>query len=340
MAAGENIVCPICHSAHPDKLFDTDSKAVVRHLLSADNMPLFEQCRQKVEHLWDSKVAAYYHCTVCTFEFAHPFIAGDADFYSFIYDTENKYPAEKWEYSISLISIGQFIKTAALPARLLEIGAGNGSFLKLLGGNLLPSSEIYSTELSEAGARIIGLMGFTCFQKDLQQISKEDLGGKVSIVCMFQVLEHLEGIHDLFEKLNDITFFGSRLYISVPNNLQRRFFEIHKIKYDLPPVHVGRYNVKSLDHLSEAHGWKVLRHCIQPSTYKQRILKFIYASYAKGQQVFNPEKYKSKPLRIFLRYCMLATLVFFHIRIIVGLRSRKLGVSQLFELERKNMQKI
>jgi 2-polyprenyl-3-methyl-5-hydroxy-6-metoxy-1,4-benzoquinol methylase len=336
MIKDKTAICPVCKSSHVDKLFETDSLAVVRHLLNAGKMAVKEQCKQKIETLWESNNAAFYVCRDCTFEFAHPFIAGDADFYSFVYDVESNYPADKWEYSVTFESIIRFLNNSSMHPRLLEIGAGNGSFLKMLAGKIIPVNEIFATEYSETGAKSIGILGITCLQKDLHHLTEEDLSGKISIVCMFQVLEHLTDINEVFEKLSELTFPGSRMYISVPNNLQRRFFDNFGLHYDLPPVHVGRYNLNSLNRLANIQGWQVLRHLIQPSAYIERILKFIYSEYSKGQLVFNPETVKLKFIRIFLRYSMLAILMILHIRILIGLRNPKLGTSQWFELERFN----
>jgi 2-polyprenyl-3-methyl-5-hydroxy-6-metoxy-1,4-benzoquinol methylase len=336
MTKDKTAYCPVCNSHLVKKIFETDSMAVVRHLLNADKMVVKEQCKQKIEKLWEANHAAFYECTDCTFVFAHPFISGNADFYSFIYDAESNYPVDKWEYSVTREAIIRFLKNSPLQTRLLELGAGNGSFLKMLAGKIIPVNEIFATEFSETGAKSIGILGITCLQKDLHHITEKDLSGKISIICMFQVLEHLTDIHKVFKKLSELTFPGSRMYLSVPNNLQRSFFDNFNLHYDLPPVHVGRYNINSLNLLAKTHGWTVIQHLVQPSAYKDRILKFIFSEYAKGQQVFNPEKVKVKLLRLFLRYSMLSILMIFHVRILSGLRNPKLGTSQWFELERIN----
>jgi|WetSurMetagenome_2_1015567.scaffolds.fasta_scaffold228792_2 hypothetical protein len=326
--------CPVCGNPKVVELYKTDSRAVVQHLLNTDNFTVIEEYKKKIEKLWGAKNASFYGCRECDFEFAHPFIAADADFYSFVYHSENYYPAEKWEYSVTLRSINRFCKEATDPPRLLELGAGNGSFLRMVTDTMIPANEVFATEFSEAGAKSIGKMGIACFQKDLQQISEKDLLGKINIVCMFQVLEHMTEIHEFFVKISTLTISGSRLYISVPNNFHRSFFDRHGHHYDLPPVHVGRYNHKSLNRLSEFHGWKILQYLLQPSSYKERVRKFIFSAYAKGQLVFNPEKNKVKFIRLFLRYCMLAFLMILHTRIIVGLRNPNLGTAQWFELEK------
>lgn len=333
MIIDENIACPSCHGRDIEILFTVESPDVARHLLNADKIASKEICIQKIEKLWGSKRAAFYFCRECTFEFGYPFISGDEDFYSFVYDAANNYPAEKWEYAQTLTSIKELLKDPAVPARLLELGAGSGKFLGML-KTLIPAGDIYATEFSTAGAKSIGSLGIACLQKDIGKITANDMHGKVSIICMFQVLEHLADIHGFFEKLNELTVPRARLYISVPNYLQRRFFDKHGLHYDLPPVHIGRYNRLSLGLLSESHGWKLVRHLIQPSVYKQRILKFLYSAYAREQQVFNPEKIMIKPVRLFLRYGMYAILSLINIKIILGLTNNNLGVAQWFELEK------
>ena len=335
MIKDNTLVCPVCNSRDVRELFETKSLAVIRHLSSLNNRNTKELIRQKIEALWKADHASYFRCRECTFEFAHPFVAADPGFYDLVYHSEIQYPADKWEYLITSGSVQKFIHDFPISPRLLEIGAGNGSFLKLVAA-IIPMGDIFATEYSGSGAKSISQMGITCYQYDLQQISEAHLHGKISIVCMFQVLEHMTNLHELFEKLRILTLPGSRFYISVPNNHHRQFFDRFNRHYDLPPVHVGRYNDLCMVRLAEAHGWKLLQHAIQPTGYKERILKFIFSEYAAGQSVFDPEKVKLRVLRLLLRYGMLTLLVVFHLRIVIGLRDPKLGIAQWFELERAN----
>jgi 2-polyprenyl-3-methyl-5-hydroxy-6-metoxy-1,4-benzoquinol methylase len=333
----EVATCPICCSGNLVELYTTDSLFVIKHLMNAQNKNAQALCKKKIEDLWAGKNATYYSCRECSFEFAHPFVPADAEFYSLVYHSESNYPSEKWEYTVTRESITNYTKHHEIQPRLLEIGAGNGSFLKIISKDLISPKEIFATEFSEAGARSIETLGIKCFHKDFNTISNEDIQGKVNIVCLFQVLEHMTSIHDFFKKMNELTLPLSRIYISVPNIFHRQFFDWYGYHYDLPPIHVGRYNYESLNRLSLQHGWKILRHAIQPTTFKERFLKFIFSQYTQWQKTINTEITKMKLLRLFLRYGIYALLIIVNFRVIIGLRKSELGTAQWFEIEKINL---
>jgi len=328
----ESIKCPICKGKDLQQLYVTNSIDVIRHISDAEES--YASLRNSIESLWNRNEASFIKCNICTFEFAHPFAAANAEFYSMLYHTATVYPANKWEYDISKEAIQSFVFKNGVSPRLIEIGAGNGSFIKLINGNLIPPSEIYATEYSENGAKMIEEMGIHCFRKSFDEITENDLNGKVHIVCLFQVLEHMTTIFELFARINELTVPGARVYISVPNIFHRKFFDRAGYHYDLPPIHVGRYNYKSMSKLAESSGWRILQHAVQPTSYKERILKFIYARYAKWLIIFNVEKIRIKLIRIGFRYSLLSVLMIINVNVIFGLRKSNLGTAQWFELER------
>jgi SAM-dependent methyltransferase len=206
--------------------------------------------------------------------------------------------------------------------------------LRLVLNKGIPSENIVATEFSQAGVKAINLLGIKCFNKDLKSISSEDISGKVNVICLFQVLEHLSDIHNFFLKINEFTNPGARLYISVPNYYQRRFYDTFNLNYDLPPIHVGRYNANSLGVLAMAYGWKILQNRIQPSTYAERVKKFLFSRFDNWQRYWATEKLGIKFLRLFLRYSLYLLITLVYIRLIAGLKRADLGTAQWFELER------
>lgn len=326
--------CPLCGSNKLTELFRVSSLFVSRQLIPGVANDRQKRCKTAIEKCWSGQHASYYRCQHCSFDFAYPFQAADASLYSLIYHAESNYPAEKWEYTITLDHIGRFIKKLSHQPKLIEIGAGNGSFLKLLLNNIMDAEQLSATEYSEAGVKAIERLGISCFSRNFSSLTEQDMGGKLDIVCLFQVLEHMTDMHFFFEKLNQFTLKGARLYLSVPNHYHRCFFERHGFYYDLPPIHVGRYNVNSLAALSEKHGWHILQHLVQPTTYGERIKKFLFSQFARWQFIFPSENLKMKILRLFLRYIIYILLIMVNIRVIAGLRRSNLGTAQWFELER------
>ncbi len=328
------LLCPICKSDRLTELYVVNSSHVCDQIIRNPDPAIRNHCQAKIEEIWSADKASYYTCQACSFDFAYPFVGGDAGLYSLIYSSEGVYPATKWEYSVTLESIEKIIDINPESPVLFEIGAGNGSFLKLAMNKGIPAENIIATEFSEAGMKAIQSLGIRCFNKDLHSISLQEIQKKVTIICLFQVLEHLSDIHEFFARINEFTQPDARLYISVPNYYQRRFFDRHGIIYDLPPVHVGRYNEKCMGELVSAYGWKIIQSKIQPSLYGERVKKFLYARFDLWQRKLASEKVRIRILKLFLRYSIYLLLILVNLRVIAGLKRSDLGTALWFELER------
>jgi SAM-dependent methyltransferase len=335
MEKNNTAYCPVCGSDKLRTLYMVDSRLACKYFIHND-ISRIKLLQTKIEKLWSGKASSYLACEICTFEFAWPFISADADIYSLIYYTDTIYPAIKWEYVVSFESIDNYLKTISGPVSLIEIGAGNGSFIKEIQARQPGISPIYATEYSEAGVKAIESLDIQCFRKDFIDLDKYEIPGTINLICLFQVLEHMTSIHEFFKHLNKLTTPGARLYISVPNYLQRRFFDRLGYFYDLPPVHVGRYNPKCLAELSDQYGWHLIEHRIQPTKYRQRVKKFLFAQFARRQGTFATEKLNLKILKLFLRYSIYLLIAAIHIRVILGLRKSNLGTAQWFALEKTN----
>lgn len=327
--------CPICSNTSALIIQIFNSKDIAKHLKIFENDQKCDLITAHVEKLWNSKICYFVRCERCSFDYASPNIPGDSKFYNLIYDHGFNYPNWKWEFEISyniIEEIGRNKENNNL--KLLEIGAGNGNFLKKVATNLVNKENILSTEFSSFGKKEITNFGIQCLSIDISEISTSEYKNFFDFVCLFQVLEHISNLNDFFNCITLLTKKNANILISVPNDIQRLHFINLGLHDDVPPIHVGRWNKMSFKVLAQKHGLEVVNHKIEPSRYIENVSKYIFYKY-KGGRYLNPVyKIKNKIFRNLALSLFIIPLILFNINIIINLYKRDFGVSQFVHLRK------
>lgn len=187
------------------------------------------------------KYVDIYKCADTGYRFYYPFsLAGDDNFYRHFGKYDWYYLPWKWEHENCL----QYICDGDM---VLEVGAGNGNFLK--GLRKFKNVEAVGLELSSDAT------GYAMREKvNLLNQSIEDhavnKANKYDVVCSFQVLEHLPYVHQAIEAMVRCLKPGGKLIISVPNN--NSFIKDNPNASEIlnmPPHHMGLWNEASLKSL-------------------------------------------------------------------------------------------
>jgi SAM-dependent methyltransferase len=167
--------------------------------------------------------------------YSPPGAAGDADLYSLLQSFPWYYMDEKWEFSAAL----KLLEPLSSGSRVLEIGVGQGAFLKKAwDAGLL----ISGMELNPAGARAARDMGFIIVEKDMAALHAED-PIPWDAVCAFQVLEHLAEPGVFLEQALALLNPGGLLILSVPNAAVARKLDPERINLlDQPPHHMSHWD--------------------------------------------------------------------------------------------------
>ncbi len=238
--------CPLCGEVSClDKLYTVSVEEVFSFINNGDTRIIDE-----IKKIWGHDSCNFMKCNKCDFCFADPFKGGTEILYSIIY-SKDSYPINRWEYEKALEKIEK-------DDVCLEIGAGENIFINKL-KNKLAEENVKSVEISND-------------KSDYKSVDEISNSQKFSKIFMFHVLEHLDNFKNVIEKINKITTESSKLIISVPSGELVDFMKDIISSTDNPPIHVSRWNKKTINMLNS---WKISESSIKYCT-KSELFKFTF----------------------------------------------------------------
>ncbi len=245
----KDVICPLTHQANVKLLFEISTNEIVDLY---GNIP--------VGHYFGNvpKIGAY-KCLDSKYMFFHPQIdEGDSKFYSNLQQSCYYYPTNRFEYTEAL----KYIKQTD---EVLEIGAGDGYFLKMLKERNIICQGLEINEIAIKSARDRGLNVSGSSIEDFVFEKK-----KFDVIVMFQVLEHIYDVNTFLKSLLKCLKEEGKLIVSVPDNSGFMLTTLRFNKYNLPPHHFGLWTRRSLNYLDEIFSLKMIvfrKECLQPVNY-------------------------------------------------------------------------
>lgn len=225
---------------------------------------------EQIRRLWGQDYCQVIQCDACGFCFSNPYVSGNDEFYRLAYDRKG-YPKWKWEYQVTYDKLNPL---SGKNIRLLEIGAGDGAFVRRIVGSVVPHQNILCTEYSDFGRTQIERLGVRCVAKDVRELTESETGGCFDVICMFQVLEHMDDLDNLFRKLNTLLKDGGSLFVAVPNQARIKFNEHNGALLDMPPNHIGRWGVGCFDLIGSRNGFRVHDNQLESTNFIQSVKQY------------------------------------------------------------------
>ena len=273
--------CPACHAERAERLYRVSATQAAQHYVLRESDPdRHRALRDHVASLWGGEACDVLRCRACGFGFADPYQAGDARFYALAYERTG-YPTDKWEYRRTLEAMDR----ADLPEgfALLEIGAGDGAFLSRVAPARTRPGRMLATEFSDYGREAIEALGVRCLARDVRDLGR-DAQAPFDVICLFQVLEHLDGLDALFAHLGELAAPGGHLFVAVPNADRIAFNETHGSLLDMPPNHVGRWTRAAFDAIAARHAWRLEAHEVEPQHALADVRQLVTYRYMRRRQ--------------------------------------------------------
>jgi len=279
-SAGAGGACPACGGGDLAVVLEVGGDEAAQHFVLAQADP--ERHRRLAQHirtLWGGDACRVLRCRGCGFGHAQPFVGGDPTFYTLAY-RRTHYPADKWEHRVTLEAL------AAGPGgrrSLLEVGAGDGAFLRRLPAAAFPPEGLFATEYSEYGRGAIRDRGIRCEPVDVRDLPAAH-DGHYDVLCLFQVLEHLDRPEATLDRLAALGRPGASLFVGVPNDRRLDFFERHGALLDMPPNHVSRWTRESLRLFGGRHGWQLVDHRVEAEPFLPLAARYLSYRYQRSAQ--------------------------------------------------------
>lgn len=288
--------CPLCFCNNATQIWKASVSEQASHFLSPlVNRDKYEKLKDHICSLQNSSFVSLNKCSECNFIYSSPHFAGDKKFYDLIFSNTNKYPQNRWEFikSVEIIKKSKFTKP-----KILEIGSGDGAFIrKLVKRRITTKKSITAIEYSKYGKSKIKKLGIDCLSVDVKNNKNKLPYKEYDFICLFQVLEHLDDIHKLVERLKNLLSINGEILISVPNDKIIEFNELNGALLDMPPNHIGRWSKKTFIKYCDINNINLIEHKVEPFSLKRFLIMFYSYRFLKKSQKQNSIaayiKYKS-----------------------------------------------
>jgi len=110
---------------------------------------------------------------------------------------------------------------------------------------------------------------------------------------MFQVLEHMDNINLVFNKISHIAERGASIFITTPVPKTVMFFENSGTSLDLPPAHIAEYDKKTFEFICKKYGFKI-------ENFQKQKYNFFLLLLGIGLGMFNINKMRGKKIECFI----------------------------------------
>ncbi len=265
--------CPVCFCNKSTQIWKASFSEQASHFLSPlVNKDKYKKLKKHINYLQKSSYVSIKKCSGCNFVYSFPYIAGDKKFYDLIFSNTNKYPQNRWEFTRSI----EIIKNSNFKnPKILEIGSGDGAFIKkLVKKRITSKSLITAIEYSIFGKSKIEAFGINCLSIDIKDEQKKLPYKEYDFICLFQVLEHLDNIHILVDRLKNLLSKNGEILIAVPNEKIIEFNELNGALLDMPPNHIGRWSKTTFIKYCVLNKLNLLDHEVEPFSIKNFLLMF------------------------------------------------------------------
>lgn len=246
--------CPACRKGEGQGLRKHAVEAVAQHFVPRErDADRHELLVAHLQRLWDGQnIVETQLCPQCGFGFSVPWVGGDEEFYALVHEGDPHYPRDRWEFrrTLSVLATPAF----ARPLRLAEVGAGHGAFLSQV--RTLPHGsehDIVAADFDRGAVQRLTEKGYHSLLGSLGEVREACPGRLFDVLCLFQTLEHMANLDEVFRHLSELLVPEGSVFLSVPNGEAITLQEDLTGYWDMPPNHVGRWNAAAILSVAQRH---------------------------------------------------------------------------------------
>jgi 2-polyprenyl-3-methyl-5-hydroxy-6-metoxy-1,4-benzoquinol methylase len=251
-----NLHCPLCASDSSSFLESVKFSEIWDHLYREWGAS-FSISTQKAHT--PSEFVGLRECNNCHLQYFYPAIEGNKSFYSELASSSTVYyNNEKWEFDI--------IRKLLNPDdSVADIACGTGAFIKSIQGIV---KNVVGLDINPYACEKAAKNEICIHNETIYDFSRK-YAEQFSVVCGFQILEHLSKVMPFVRAAYKCVKPGGVLALSVPNRNRRRNPSFGSLDY--PPHHLTRWGDDQLSIMSEEIGAQSVEIIKQPMTRMQII---------------------------------------------------------------------
>jgi 2-polyprenyl-3-methyl-5-hydroxy-6-metoxy-1,4-benzoquinol methylase len=189
-------------------------------------------------------------CVECSLIYYNPLFLGDSDFYAKLSKNYWYYEEEKWEFDEAIKLLLEHA-----PKSLLEIGCGNGNFLRKVNHAV---DNVQGIEINMDAIEKCKAADIRVSSTPLIEVKEE-----FDMVVLFEVLEHLDNFKETLDQMIRITKKGGMLIIAVPNP-EGYLKEQGTLLLDMPPHHSCGWSLKTFEYLGKKYNLEKVHYGLEP----------------------------------------------------------------------------
>ena len=141
-------------------------------------------------------------------------------YYSYNYETSINPIALKAKEILDRRKVKTWLKSVRVPLEklvFLDVGCGDGRYLKMLHQLGVPKSQLYGIEMSQAGVDRLKAAGYPCFFGRLEEVAAQLPQRSFDSIVLLQVIEHVESPRYTLQLLSQLLSPGGCLILETPN---------------------------------------------------------------------------------------------------------------------------
>jgi len=194
--------CPVCKS----EMFTLYALGYDYELRTCANEWKFVKC-DNCEHVWLNPRPAL--SELATIYPPH--------YYAYVYDEQINLLAQRGKEILDNFKFNSILSYMDnSPHNFIDVGCGNGRFLKLMERKGLERDQIYGIELDEQVVEKLREQGYQAFHERVEDI--QDIpANTIDLVTMFHVIEHVDDPGQVIEKIATWLRQGGVFAIETPN---------------------------------------------------------------------------------------------------------------------------
>lgn len=161
------------------------------------------------------------------------------------------------KYRDCLITLNEYIGNE--PKRLLDVGCGNGFFLKFMKEN---GWEVFGIEPSLKASEYARSLELNVFNTTLEEFTDDKWFNYFDLVNLKCVLEHIQNPVEVLKVCKSFLKDSGMICVEVPNDFNALQLQVHKSGkpqwWIAIPDHINYFDFRSLEKLLESLGYEIV----------------------------------------------------------------------------------